>query len=461
MKQKVNFEKIKNQKFLFFITTIIFGISLILIYLMLNIFIYDNLVLSRHSRFLTKKNEKFVQLEKNRNINGNEDDIGIIYPLSNTEISDIIKKVNELNYGWTSIYRVGILHNESNDIISFVDTNDLLKINDNYKDLYTPYTFNSSFLDIVELNEFSNYFTDNLIGSFPKTANEIIISNQLANLIMEIGIKPYGQTEYFYPKSYDEILNTNNFFSFGDYAKVKVVGIINYDLDEFDQLKNLSWKDYTEEYYYIGDELNYKNQNIFNKIYVNSEFIKEFEEVNLQNYGSNTQNKIVQIGIMALDYNNKGFHTLFQNFKTDSSITIKSTYSDLILKIKQITDNDIIRSIVVLTTFIFVVLTFLLINNFLLSKKDIKKQIYIRDTIGYLILIGTISFFEAIILLIFVNNCLKNFILYEEYNCFNLFYFDINTLIILFTSTLFILIISYFILCLRSKCLKDRNRLKI
>lgn len=64
-----------------------------------------------------------------------------------------------------------------------------------------------------------------------------MISNYLADLLIKEGLKPYNEDIYYKPASYEELVNSNKYFYFGDVDKVKIVGIINYDLSEFESLK--------------------------------------------------------------------------------------------------------------------------------------------------------------------------------------------------------------------------------
>ncbi|MCI6626726.1 MAG: ABC transporter ATP-binding protein/permease [Tenericutes bacterium] len=74
-----------------------------------------------------------------------------------------------------------------------------------------------------------------IIGRKPIEADEIMIHSYLADLFMHVGIMSDGS--YYYPKSYEELLD-NKYIDFGNY-KLKVVGIISDDLEEYEYAKNL------------------------------------------------------------------------------------------------------------------------------------------------------------------------------------------------------------------------------
>ena len=116
-----------------------------------------------------------------------------------------------------------------------------LKINYNLENIYTkkdkfrdPYYYHNGDDDRFVVYDGENF---DIIGKKPIEANEIMIHSYLADLFMHVGIMSNGI--YYYPKSYEELLN-NKYIDFGKY-KLKVVGIINDgDLREYEYIKNAS-----------------------------------------------------------------------------------------------------------------------------------------------------------------------------------------------------------------------------
>ena len=116
-----------------------------------------------------------------------------------------------------------------------------LKINYNHENIYTkkdkfrdPYYYHNGEDDRFVVYNGENF---DIIGRKPIEANEIMIHSYLADLFMHVGIMSNGS--YYYPKSYEELLN-NKYIDFGKY-KLKVVGIINDgDLREYEYIKNAS-----------------------------------------------------------------------------------------------------------------------------------------------------------------------------------------------------------------------------
>ena len=116
-----------------------------------------------------------------------------------------------------------------------------LKINYNLENIYTkkdkfrdPYYYHNGDDDRFVVYDGENF---DIIGRKPIEADEIMIHSYLADLFMHVGIMSNGS--YYYPKSYEELLN-NKYIDFGKY-KLKVVGIINDgDLREYEYIKNAS-----------------------------------------------------------------------------------------------------------------------------------------------------------------------------------------------------------------------------
>lgn len=97
---------------------------------------------------------------------------------------------------------------------------------------HDAYYYHDSNKDRFVVYNGENY---DIIGRKPIEADEIMIHSYLADLFMHVGIMSNGS--YYYPKSYEELLD-DKYIDFGNY-KLKVVGIINDDLEEYEYAKNL------------------------------------------------------------------------------------------------------------------------------------------------------------------------------------------------------------------------------
>lgn len=142
-------------------------------------------------------------------------------------------------------------YNSANCYNDFCDTTDILHI--------TPYAYNgSNVADIIVIDDVSKLFNQKITGRSANKANEIVISSYLADKIIQNGIEVYEnviddefkKSNIFYPKDYEEIVNTNYNYYFGLKNKIKIVGIINFD---------------NNDEYYVA--------NYINKIFVHNDFI--------------------------------------------------------------------------------------------------------------------------------------------------------------------------------------------
>ena len=153
-----------------------------------------------------------------------------------------------MNYHWESYFDEGTF----NKIEKYLGENyyrkyriqengNYLKINYNHENIYTkknkyrdPYYYHNGEDDRFVVYNGENF---DIIGRKPIEADEIMIHSYLADLFMHVGIMSNGS--YYYPKSYEELLN-NKYIDFGKY-KLKVIGIINDgDLREYEYIKNAS-----------------------------------------------------------------------------------------------------------------------------------------------------------------------------------------------------------------------------
>ncbi|MBQ3142471.1 MAG: ATP-binding cassette domain-containing protein [Bacilli bacterium] len=204
-----------------------------------------------HARLLKERNEEFFQIEK-KHIFVDSDGFKNIttIPLEEKDIKTI---KNELKEGY-DVYKY------NNEIYAdeFTITS-LLHIQNDY--IYEPY-------EIVSTSNISNIIKEDIIGRKPQNPNEIVISNRVADLIIENGIEVYENvvsnefvtSKIFKPKTYDEILNAEYNYYLGFLQKVKIVGIVDYDINKFNQE-------------YIN--------NVLNKIFVMPEFIDSLNKIEL------------------------------------------------------------------------------------------------------------------------------------------------------------------------------------
>lgn len=124
-----------------------------------------------------------------------------------------------------------------------------LELNYNYENMlaengfsHDAYYYHESYKDRFVVYGGENF---DIIGRKPIEADEIMIHSYLADLFMHVGIMSNGS--YYYPKSYEELLD-DKYIDFGNY-KLKVVGIINDNLKEYDFVHNLGYYESLILYY--------------------------------------------------------------------------------------------------------------------------------------------------------------------------------------------------------------------
>ena len=133
-----------------------------------------------------------------------------------------------------------------------------LEFNYNYENMlaengfsHDAYYYHESYKDRFVVYSGEDF---DIIGRKPIEADEIMIHSYLADLFMHVGIMSNGS--YYYPKSYEELLD-DKYIDFGNY-KLKVVGIINDNLKEYDFVHNLGY--YENMVLYYGGILTIENK---------------------------------------------------------------------------------------------------------------------------------------------------------------------------------------------------------
>lgn len=266
--------------------------------------------------------EKFVEITKSKQYN--EDEMTDNYmKISDAEFKNITTYLKKNSYKYETVFRFTNFHIESTDTIGFIRLNDIMKIND--KKETTPFTFWPAECDIIKYDDFNNFFETNIIGRSPSNDKEIMISNVLANFIIYRGINtPKGE---YYPKNYEEIINHENYY-FGD-DKVKITGIINYDLSRFDEIKEISWDELNKNYQKYGkiyDSFLLNVRNIYNKIYVDESFISNLEVDKEEN--QEWRRNITRTGILVIENDKNKLTKLFRKFNK-KPYEVKTSYSEL------------------------------------------------------------------------------------------------------------------------------------
>ncbi len=428
----------KSLKYVILITLIITVLFIGIYYTMLN---YYDLIIKNYSQILVDKNEQFIQIERYEyydGING----VSNLEVLTDTDIKEINQELKEMNKIGKNIYRLAHYIPGTGTEEAYIGKNDILKINQNSE--LEPYLFCCDELDIVEWDNFSDFFIDDIVGKMPDENNEIMISNHLADLIIKVGIKPYGNDDYYKPKSYKNLVTSNKYFHLG-IDKVKIVGIINYDLSKYDILKEVSWIEYNsnrEKYWAIGEELSDKTKKIYNKIFVNDELINHLI-VNDSNIPGTSypRYKISKTGILVIENIQKGFFSLLNKFKHDEPIAARSTYSEYVDSMETTSYWYLKR--LLYPVIILVTLSVLLIIKFIIFKKDVQKLYVNKKYLCNTFIIGFISVILSSIILIFTTKFFLPNLMGEDKIGLNVFELNIRQFIALLFSMIVIITISY------------------
>ena len=246
------------------------------------------------------------------------DDDVINKELTNIEEKDIsnIKKItNMVGY---PIYKM----RTSNDV--FIGIFESLNIYSEYGMKKDAYSYPTDDIEIVSLNELNDVLDVGYIGNFPSSSNEIMISNYLADFIISRGIKVYNNDElsdYYHFKDYDDIISGNKYIGLND-KKVKISGIINYDLSKYEILKNKTWDLLNESETKVGDDFVTNSKNIFCKIFVNDKYFKDYLNI------SDEKKSYVQTGILYRIDKKEDISDVISRLDSYSSLFFKSSYSE-------------------------------------------------------------------------------------------------------------------------------------
>ena len=221
-------------------------------------------------------------------------------------------------------------------------------VNDiNYSSIY--YT-DASTLEFVELDkDNTKLIEDKLIGRSAENSNEIVIPSYIADNIIQSGIYLYNNDsnvnkQTYKPISYNQIINEGKLIEItGLNTGVKIVGIIEYDMSQYDELKTTSYDDFysgfTENQALL---IELQSNTKYARIYVNDKFISSLNLKDNNNLSTslkiNYNDKIYIVGQIAYISDKikayDGIDVIKFNELKDNNIII-----DLNI-LNEITDND-------------------------------------------------------------------------------------------------------------------------
>ncbi len=250
---------LKHKKIRLIITTLFMAVSL-LFFSVLDTLSSYNLNLA-HSKLLKEKGENFVQIEKSKVSESGGYITKDLQPLKKEEAEMIQRKVKD----GKPIFQL-----QSGDIFS--------EITDVFHIVNLPYE--GLFVEFVVDNPFDYLKEVSLIGKVPTSSKEIVISNYIALLMIENGVLLANSDTIYQPKNYQDILNHT--FRLGEKAEATIVGIIEYDLTEYQKIeeKNSSQPNsMSNQDYFTLTEYNRKKHNVYNKVFVREDFIEYLQSI--------------------------------------------------------------------------------------------------------------------------------------------------------------------------------------
>lgn len=274
---KLGIGSLRHKKVKLFFTILLTICTLLFLSVIDTLSSYD--VEKAHAKLLVDKEEKSILVEKYKFFGYDSYDFFNKNQIKLT--SEDEKKIEaNLKSKFYSVYKLQESYN-------YMSSGEILKIGEIDRDIL--YNLNGVHIkmDIIVSNNFEELINEKIIGRYPNNDNEILISNYVADLIIEGGITTYEKNdtdefsdEYiFKPTNYEEIINSNKTFYFGNVGKVKIVGIIDYDLSKYSSLKNKKYdpNKTTEDELTLQRELRLKANSIYGNVYVTSKFTENLD----------------------------------------------------------------------------------------------------------------------------------------------------------------------------------------
>lgn len=261
---------LKSNKVKLFFTVILTMISLVFMGISVNTSMFDKNILATDT--LIENNETYYDISYVNIINSTyrtKEEL----PMTDEIISDYEKENNVIANPMYSIF-------DNNSILSFEPINDSDTIN--------------PIINYVEVKD--DRLLSNIIGTIPKSNNEIAIHKYLADNIMEKGIKDINGN-LFKPTSYDNLVNSRRELPLG-LNNVIIVGIVNDDKSHYNDLSNQTiQQDYAN--YYANKAYTIYGKNLDLKFNTTDEAILNHAILN--------EDEVLKDGITGIKvYNNNG-----------------------------------------------------------------------------------------------------------------------------------------------------------
>ena len=328
----LSFQSLKHKKIKLLFSTLLTSFSLLLLAIFISMANFD--ISFSETNTIKKFKIPFIQIEKRHNEKYTETEDQALF-LNEQDISLISQRLSTNNY-----HTVYNFFNKSISIINAFS----ISYETSIEEPGNLYTKNYP-IEFVEINEEEDLPTS-LIGQFPKENNEIIISNYVADLIIMNGIiidtkeNEFGIPKIFQPKNYEELLNSDLLISIGEMKKIKIVGILDYNTEKYQQLKLLNDSELSSaNITRISNDLEELVSTVYNKIFVTSSFIKYYNSAQIDlnnNYTYQIINDTIQTQdsrFSSITYTQNSKANYFDGFNW---ITTDLNENQMILNIRQL-----------------------------------------------------------------------------------------------------------------------------
>ena len=296
--------------------------------------------------------EQHLQILKNRKINTIEIEKSqhslnhisrVTFPLTDNDKKYIQSSIKSVSY---PLYKV----DENSDVAPFFHINVYIQedfFNDPKEEPTDLYTDNHMLLDFVELEDANQELPiqEEIIGRYPSDDHEIMLSNYIADLMIKYGIYEYNSDKVYYPKNYEEIVNSSKLFHFGSYNSCKIVGIINYDLSPYEELKKIvikessEWDNVSSDTFKLKNKLNDKQRQLYSKVFMSHAFVQNLKYPINREIDSRHNSILLKMNDQSLD-NVSYIHELVEYYdgkEWKKTSTLKD--DEVLLNIRAIVDN--------------------------------------------------------------------------------------------------------------------------
>ena len=279
------FTSLKSNKVKLFFTVILTMVSLVFMGISVNSSMFDKNILTADT--LIENKETYYDVSYVDIINPRFKEVKEL-PMTDLIISNYEKENDVIA---NNVYELF----DNNSILSFEPFND--------KDTISPIT---TYIEIKD-----DKLLSNIIGTIPKTTNEIVIHKYLADTIIEKGIKDIDGN-LFKPTSYDNLVNSRRKLPLG-LNNVIITGIVD---DDNSRYKDLSNKTIEQDYgsYYVNKSYTIYGKNLDLKFNTTDDEILRHAIIN--------EDEILKDGITGIKVynNNSDVITQVTDLKSDEAI---------------------------------------------------------------------------------------------------------------------------------------------